>query len=602
MEGEDFTANFVGISREAPAMFKYNDTYYLMTSGCTGWSPNPAQYAVSDSPLGPWTVMGNPCVDAGSDTTYKTQSTCIVPIDPENGKYMYMGDRWYPPYNLPVSDSRYVWLPVDFGFNGAMILHDEANWKLEEELGRQPAFYLDGIFVDLTDDFEEYVQNMPNEMDIVINGEVEENVPVTWEVNEDKMIQGTLTGTLGGENPLLAGRSFQVNVNIYGKNIEYFIDCNNPDSEFLEYLNAFDSNVRNEVGDQPYDEESGWGYVGTIGSPQNNDGSTFGVHNGSDEWSYGWFGGATKPLLYNVKLEAGEYELYSGYQEWWNTGRTMKFSAGILNDDGTVTELASKEFSISGTTTADAHSLRIVLEEPATVQLSVSKVSGGDPVLSWLGVEKIPDSSEIITGLEITSMPDKTEYYVGETFDPTGLEAQLVFKDGHTEPCTEWTIDVADMTTPGEKVVVVAYGEFTTEIVIHVRERMADKSALEELVKQAEAIDLNLYTEESAAVFIDALEAAKTVLADESLSEDDQAQVDQAASELKEAMESLVLKEDTGTSDGDDSSDDTSKPDDGEEQKPSPETGDQTGVLLMLAVAAMAVSGTVLIRKKSIRL
>ena len=280
----------------------------------------------------------------------------------------------------------------------------------------------------------------------------------------------------------------------------------------------------------------------------------------------------------------------------------MKFSAGILNDDGTVTELASKEFSISGTTTADAHSLRIVLEEPATVQLSVSKVSGGDPVLSWLGVEKIPDPAEIITGLEITSMPDKTEYYVGETFDPTGLEAQLVFKDGHTELCTEWTVDVADMTTPGEKVVVVAYGEFTTEIVIHVRESMADKSALEELVKQAEAIDLNLYTEESAVVFTDALKAAKTVLADESLSEDDQAQVDQAASELKEAMESLVLKEDTGTSDGDDSSDDTSKPDDGEEQKPSPETGDQTGVLLMLAVAAMAVSGTVLIGKKSIRL
>lgn len=199
-------------------------------------------------------------------------------------------------------------------------------------------------------------------------------------------------------------------------------------------------------------------------------------------------------------------------------------------------------------------------------------------------------------------MPDKTEYYVGETFDPTGLEAQLVFKDGHTELCTEWTVDVADMTTPGEKVVVVAYGEFTTEIVIHVRESMADKSALEELVKQAEAIDLNLYTEESAVVFTDALKAAKTVLTDESLSEDDQAQVDQAASELKEAMESLVLKEDTGTSDGDDSSDDTSKPDDGEEQKPSPETGDQTGVPLMLAVVAIAVSGTVLIRKKSIRL
>ena len=470
VEGEDFTANFVGVSREAPAMFKYNGKYYLMTSGCTGWSPNPAQYAMADSPMGPWTVMGNPCVDAGADTTYKTQSTCIVPIDPENGKYMYMGDRWYPPYNLPVSDSRYVWLPIDFSYGGAMILHDEANWKLEEELGREPAFYLDGIFVDLTDDFEEYVQTLPSEMDIVVNGTVQENVPVTWEVNEDKMIQGVITGTLGGENPLLAGRSFQVNVDIYSKNVEYFIDCNNPNSQYLEYLKAFGSNVRNEVGDQPYDEETGWGYVGTIGSPQNNDGSTFGIHDGSDEWSYGWFAGATKPLVYDVKLEAGEYELYSGYQEWWNSGRTMKFSAGILQDDGTVTELASKEFSINGTTTADAHSLKIVLEEPATVRMSVSKVSGSDPVLSWLGVEKIPDPAEVITGVEVASQPAKTEYFVGETFDPTGLEVQIVFKDGHKEPCTGWTVSQVDMTTAGPKTMIVDYEGMTAEFTITVKE------------------------------------------------------------------------------------------------------------------------------------
>ncbi len=65
VEGVDFTRNFINWSREAPAMFKYKDKYYIINSGCTGWSPNPAQYAVADNPLGPWTSMGDPCSDEG---------------------------------------------------------------------------------------------------------------------------------------------------------------------------------------------------------------------------------------------------------------------------------------------------------------------------------------------------------------------------------------------------------------------------------------------------------------------------------------------------------------------------------------------------------
>lgn len=33
----------VGMSREAPAMFKYKGLYLMLTSGCTGWSPNRAE-------------------------------------------------------------------------------------------------------------------------------------------------------------------------------------------------------------------------------------------------------------------------------------------------------------------------------------------------------------------------------------------------------------------------------------------------------------------------------------------------------------------------------------------------------------------------------
>ena len=56
----------------------------------------------------------------------------------------------------------------------------------------------------------------------------------------------------------------------------------------------------------------------------------------------------------------------------------------------------------------------------------------------------------------------------------------------------------------------------------------ADKSILKELVNQAEAMDLSGYTAESVATFRTALQNAQAVMADNSLTEDDQAKVDAA--------------------------------------------------------------------------
>lgn len=67
----------------------------------------------------------------------------------------------------------------------------------------------------------------------------------------------------------------------------------------------------------------------------------------------------------------------------------------------------------------------------------------------------------------------------------------------------------------------------------------ADKSILEELIQKAEGIDESLYTRESIAVFRAALENANLVLADETLSEDDQETVDKAVKELKNTMDNL---------------------------------------------------------------
>ncbi len=127
--GIDFIRAF-GYSREVPAPFKYNGKYYIINSGCSGWSPNPAECWMADAIFGEWKPMGDPCPDWGSETTYDTQSTCVIPVNPQKGYYIYMGDRWNAG---DLSESRYVWLPMEFQEDdGKAVLKRKDDWKLEE--------------------------------------------------------------------------------------------------------------------------------------------------------------------------------------------------------------------------------------------------------------------------------------------------------------------------------------------------------------------------------------------------------------------------------------------------------------------------------------
>ncbi len=117
----------VGHRLEAPALFKHNGLYYLMGSGCTGWNPNPGRSAVAPSIWGPWTEIGNPCVDEEAETTYRSQSTYILPVEGRDDCFIYVGDRWNAQNAI---DGRYVWLPVEFE-GDRFILHWLPEWRLE---------------------------------------------------------------------------------------------------------------------------------------------------------------------------------------------------------------------------------------------------------------------------------------------------------------------------------------------------------------------------------------------------------------------------------------------------------------------------------------
>jgi hypothetical protein len=128
VEGKTWSRNFVGKSREAPAPFKHQGKYYLITSGCSGWKPNAADWAVADVPLGPWTMKGNPCVGPKAETTFDAQSTFVLPAPGKPaGCFLFLADRWN---ERKLEDSRYVWLPFRIREDGAVSIKYREEWDL----------------------------------------------------------------------------------------------------------------------------------------------------------------------------------------------------------------------------------------------------------------------------------------------------------------------------------------------------------------------------------------------------------------------------------------------------------------------------------------
>ena len=128
----------------------------------------------------------------------------------------------------------------------------------------------------------------------------------------------------------------------------------------------------------------------------------------------------------------------------------------------------------------------------------------------------------------------------------------------------------------------------------------ADKDILEGLIGKAEGIDLTGYTAESVATFRTALANAKAVMADATLSVDDQAKVDEAVAALKSAMEGLTAggaPEATDKPETSQKPDATQKP---EGEKPAP-TGDTNNVMvpvIVVVVCVVALVAVVVVARK----
>ena len=149
--------------REATAHFFRKGRHYLLTSGTTGYLPNPSEVAVADTWHGPYRVLGDPHVGDPSGTSFHSQISSVFQVPGKKDLYIACADRWLPqamdkeyevyremfemvfsgreegfdfsrmgePVVENTSLADYVWLPLRF--DGEMVYIDwRDSWSLEE--------------------------------------------------------------------------------------------------------------------------------------------------------------------------------------------------------------------------------------------------------------------------------------------------------------------------------------------------------------------------------------------------------------------------------------------------------------------------------------
>jgi hypothetical protein len=127
--GVTWVRGLEGLVREAPALFRWRDHVYMFTSGCTGWEPNFLLTARAPSPLGPWELLGDPCIGPDAETGYASQPAWVLPVESHGpDAFVYIGDRWN---QRDLESTAPVWLPFRMEVGKCPQLRFLPEWDFE---------------------------------------------------------------------------------------------------------------------------------------------------------------------------------------------------------------------------------------------------------------------------------------------------------------------------------------------------------------------------------------------------------------------------------------------------------------------------------------
>lgn len=114
----EYSVHFDGLhpprTREAPTFFQHQGRKYLITSGTSGYSPNPSRVCVFDDYHGHYRDLGKICLGDMTGTTFNAQITCVIRI-PGTNRLIACADRWIPQWWSPIA-AKFVAASLFFQF------------------------------------------------------------------------------------------------------------------------------------------------------------------------------------------------------------------------------------------------------------------------------------------------------------------------------------------------------------------------------------------------------------------------------------------------------------------------------------------------------
>ncbi|GMK37490.1 hypothetical protein PCCS19_05440 [Paenibacillus sp. CCS19] len=466
--GTDYVRVFPGGVREAPAMFKYNGKYYLLTSGATGWAPNVNMYSVADSIFGPWSTLSDPFVrtsasDPDPAKAFNSQTSSVIPVDAAKGKFIYVGDDWNGG-SFAGGAAKYVWLPIEFGQGSEMTIKWYSSWNkglLDLMAGVRTSLQLPEVIATGSS------LTLPSDIQVTPIGSADAVVtPVTWSVNSQPVTASTfaMPGTykLDAKLPAFNNKVLRFTISAIPRNTVYWVNSGGLATNDYNLMASYMQHtlINKSVVEQPLNlsDAAPWGYVGTQSNPA-------GAANGDIFSTLRYLNGgnvtgspAGTDLTYKFTVDNGSYTVYTGFNDIWNNS-SRKADLYINGAKRTaITYISNKVYA----NTVDV--------TDGMIDVTVRNTAAQDPLINWIMIvdNDLVTAADPLNGLQVVSTTtdsaslawDKTIGAASYTlyrstsaegdYAPVYAGAAVSYTDNGIDPAVKYYYKVSSTSLTGE--------------------------------------------------------------------------------------------------------------------------------------------------------
>ncbi|MNO79293.1 hypothetical protein D3C76_704570 [compost metagenome] len=331
-------------------------------------------------------------------------------MDAASGKFIFMGDRWK---SSDLADSRYIWLPLEFGQDDQVILrwYDEWDLSLLNRMGRITINTPLPLHVTLGD-----VPILPEQLSITQSNHITVNMPVIWTIEEDSFTKPGRV-TIHGVLPELENKQISFTLDVLPEQALYFVNAGGYMTEDYSTWTSYlgDTLLNKRVPDQQYNPALGqhWGYVGdTTNTSGSDSGDLFSTlrylkANSGDD------------ITYKFDVSSGLYSIYTGLYDPWAQYSNGGRKADVIVNGETLTS------AYVFTNAKDVLAYPDITVNDTGIELTVHRsasaaTSSSDPQISWILIVKEPSAQEVADRITAIAPPQKGEVTLTLPDTPTG--------------------------------------------------------------------------------------------------------------------------------------------------------------------------------------